>query len=523
MNEIQDYLLKTQSAKHWEKIRTNNHHGFVIPLFSIRTKNNQGIGEFLDLKLVIDWCSEIGFDIIQLLPLNDSSLDPSPYNAISSCALNPIYLSLNALKGIENTKIYEKINQLKIFNDSNRVEYDKLRILKMDLLKEYFEEVFTNFKNNENYQNFTKTNSWLDEYTIFKTLLELNKDRPWDKWPKEDQNIDETKLSIYKEKYKTQIDFYTFVQFLCFEQMQEVKKYSDDKNIFLLGDLPILLSKNSSDVWYNKKYFDLDMTAGAPPDAYNKYGQKWNFPLFNWQELKKDNFSWWQRRLNLLSNFYHLYRIDHTVGFFRIWAMHLKEHPKSGKYLPEDASLWQSNGKERLLMMLNFSNLLPIAEDLGTIPSIVYETLKELGICGTKVVFWQKRQNEFIKFNDYEPLSITTLSTHDSYTFELWWENSKDDAKKFAQLNNFKYEKKLSYEQRKELLKKVHKTPSIFHINLLQEYLALYPELIWPRGEDERINIPGKILKTNWTYRYRPYFEDIMNHKNLNKDLKELL
>ncbi len=524
MNKIEDYISITKAAQHWKKIGSKPHHGIVLPLFSLRCEKSSGIGEYLDLIQVIDWCKNIGFDVIQLLPLNESSIDPSPYNAISSCALNPLHISLHSLVDINNNKnLKNKLSDFKIFNTYQRINYLQLKQLKMEFLKEYYLYIFDDLKKDEDFEKFIKNHLWLDEFCLFRSIQEEQNYKTWDLWPKELQNIDEKNFTKYKEKYQNEMNFYCAIQYFCFKQLEVVKKHADKNNVFLLGDVPILPSKNSCDVWFNKSIFDLSLVAGAPPDSYNKHGQKWNFPLFNWTNLKKTNYFWWKRRLDTILNLYHIYRIDHVVGFFRLWYMHVDDDPIQGKFFPKDPSMWGKNGRERLLMMLNSSPLLPVAEDLGVIPKVVYETLKELAICGTKVIFWEKELSGYKKFNDYEPLSITTLSTHDSYTFQLWWENCREDATKFAEFKNWTYQTHLTYLQRKELLKDAHHTSSIFHINLLQEYLALYPDLVWPNTGDERINIPGTIRRANWTYRFKPSFEKITEHKELQKDLKDIL
>jgi 4-alpha-glucanotransferase len=525
MNELNDYLSKTPSSDHWKKIGVKPHHGIVLPLFSLRSEKSSGIGEYLDLIQVIDWCKDIGFDVIQLLPLNEPSSDSSPYNAVSSCALNPMHISLHALKGINNSnKLKEKLNAFKIFNTFPKINYSDLKQLKTDFLKEYYLYVIDDLKNDKDFQEFIKKHHfWLEEYCLFRSIQDEQNYKMWDLWPEDLKNINEKNISLYKQKYQESMTFYSVIQYFCFTQLQLVKKHADDKNVFLLGDVPILLSKNSCDVWYNKSLFDLNCVAGVPPDAYNKYGQKWNFPLFNWDQLNKTNYYWWKRRLHVIADLYHMYRIDHVVGFFRIWSVPLNKYAKEGQFIPQDPVMWEQNGKERLLMMLNASSLLPIGEDLGSIPQIVYYALRELGICGTKVVFWQKASNNYVKFNEYDSLSLITLSTHDSYTFQGWWENYIEDATKFAESRHWSYNPRLSYSQRKELLQDVHKASSIFHINLLQEYLALYPELIWSKTEDERINVPGTIKSTNWSYRFKPSFENIVAHKELQKDLKEIL
>jgi len=524
MDEIKNYINTTRAAKHWEKIGIFSHHGIVIPLFALRCKNSSGIGEYLDLIKVIDWCKDVGFDVIQLLPLNETGIDPSPYNAISSCALNPLHISLHKLEGLdENPNLKEELKDFEVLNTYQRVHYLQLKRLKMKFLRKYYEYIFDDLKKDKDFEKFLKENSWLEEFALFRTLQEKQNFKTWDLWPKDLQNIHETNLAPYLDKYHTDMHFYFAVQYFCFKQLSEVKKYADTKKILIQGDVPIMVSKNSSDVWFNRSIFDLKHVAGAPPDSYSAYGQRWGFPLFNWDNLKATNYHWWKRRLKNIEHLYHMYRIDHVVGFFRIWSMFQDEDATEGRFYPKDPVLWQKNGQNRLQMMLNSSPLLPIAEDLGLIPKIVYKTLKELGICGTKIIPWETNIFGFIKFNNYEPLSITSLSTHDSDTFEQWWEGFAKGASKFAKMKNWHYTSHLTYKQRKELLTNAHHTTSLFHINLLGEYLALYPDLVWPDIDDERINVPGTMRPTNWTYRFRPAFEDIMEHKKLTQDIKDIL
>ncbi len=525
MSKIEDFIKTTAAAKHWENIGVYKHHGVVIPLFALRCENSCGIGEYLDLKKVIDWCSSLGFDVIQLLPLNETGIDPSPYNAISSCALNTLHISLSSLDGVkENPSLMQKLKDFEVLNTYQRVHYLQIKRLKLEFLRQYYEYIFDDLKKDEEFEKFLKQNSWLEEFALFKTIQEKQNYKTWDNWPIELQNITKKNLAKYIKENHQQMHFYFALQYLCFKQLSEVKKYADKKKVKLLGDVPILVSKNSSDVWFNRSIFDFKHVAGAPPDAYSIYGQKWGFPLFDWDMLKSTKFHWWKRRLQSIEDLYHMYRIDHVVGFFRIWCMFPDEAATEGRFFPRDPSLWEKNGRSRLEMMLNASKLLPVAEDLGLIPKMVYKTLRNLGICGTKIIPWETNIfGGFIKFNNYEPLSITSVSTHDSDTFEQWWEGFLKGATKFAKFKNWHYSHHLTYKQRKELLYDAHHTSSLFHINLLSEYLALYPDLVWPDIDDERINVPGTMRPTNWTYRFRPTFERIMEHKELKKDIQQII
>ncbi len=483
--------MKTDA--HWQKIGKNPHHGICIPLFSIHTKNSSGIGEFLDLIPLIDWCKSVHLDCIQLLPINDSGADPSPYNCHSAFALDPVYLSLSAL-GIEPIQAF-KTYQLVIRSEVLQ--------LKLELLHQHFKLTFNDLSKTPAYQSFLNENPWLPTYARFKALKDQFEGKHWKDWP----------IDAKPEKEKT--DFHTFLQYHSFAQMEQVRAHATAQGIFLKGDIPILLSPDSADVWENSSLFHLDLNAGAPPDLYNKLGQNWGFPLFNWEAMRKDNFRWWKQRLKVVEKFYHIYRIDHVVGFFRIWGIEKGKKAAEGTFFPPDQSLWAAQGTELLEMMIDATTLLPMSEDLGTIPKEVYPILKNLGICGVKVVRWQTKEGRYIPFSEYEPLSMTTLSTHDMDTLELWWKKYPSEAVPFAEFMGWAYHPILSSNQRLKILHAAHHTPSIFHINLLQEYLALFPELVWPNTEDERINVPGTTLPTNWTYRFRPSLEELAAHKGL--------
>jgi 4-alpha-glucanotransferase len=492
-----DYALESPSKNHWERIGRRPHHGVNVPLFALRSHNSCGVGEFLDLKLLIDWCCTVGMEVIQLLPLNDIGKDPSPYNEISSCALNPLFLSLHALPAL-NAELRERLRSLQALTEDTRIPYGDLFSQKMAWLRLYCEEHGQEIIKTQPFQEFVEKNGWLEPYILFHENVEFLKDG----------------------------HFYSITQYLCYCQMIEVKEYASAHAILLKGDIPILVSPFSADVWYYKELFDTHFSAGAPPDAYNREGQYWGFPIFNWEALKRQKYRWWKERLRYASHFYDLYRIDHVVGFFRIWAILRNHSGREGMFIPRDPRLWIPQGREILKMMLASSPLLPIAEDLGEVPQEVRTCLKELGICGTKVMRWERLWNQgegFIPINAYPELSMTTVSTHDSETLALWWRDSPREAKAYADLKKWVYDPILTKEQRSSILWDSHHTSSLFHINLLQEYLALFPELVWPKIEDERINIPGRTLPTNWTYRFRPFLEDLQNHDALKSAIKSLL
>ncbi len=417
------------AEEHWKKVGQRAHHGICTPLFALRTQNSSGIGEFLDLIPLIEWCKSVGFDCIQLLPLNETGDDPSPYNPLSSWKLDPIYLSMPQKLELEN----------------------------------------------------------LPRHEIKKRKLEAMKDAD--------------------------------LQQMCFSQMEKVLSFANEKGVFLIGDLPHFMSRDSIDVQENPHLFIKDFSAGSPPDPFNPQGQSWGFPLFNWQAMEKDNFAWWKKSMEIFSKLYHIYRIDHVLGFFRIWAIQSGKKAADGFYLPADGTLWEKRGRKFLEMLLETSTLLPIGEDLGPITPVVYKTIKDLGICGIKVMRWQGN----LPLDQYEPFSMTTLSTPDMETTALWWQKYPEEAMALCAYKKWQYKSTLSQDRQIEILKDSHKTSSYFHINLLQEYLYPFSDLRWENPEKDRINVPGTLLPTNWNYRYRPTIEEIAAHQDLAKMIRQII
>ncbi|MBS0635219.1 MAG: 4-alpha-glucanotransferase, partial [Verrucomicrobia bacterium] len=437
------------------------------------------------------WCKEVGFDVIQLLPLNDSGHDTSPYSAHSAMALHPIYVSLP----------YKQ-------DDSQRVQYHQVLKDKELLLRRHFKE------NRSSANPAFMKQEWLDGYARYKVLKDLNNQLPWWEWKNIPKTLPEEELEYHK-----------FVQYLCYEQFGEVKKAADEAGIMLKGDIPILINRDSADVWQHPELFDLSYSAGAPPDYYAQEGQNWGFPIYRWDVLEKRGYSWWKERLQLAEKLYHIYRLDHIVGFFRIWAIPEGKKATEGFFIPENRDEWIPQGEKILRMMIESCSMQAIGEDLGDIPPDVRTCMSRLGIPGTKVMRWEKNwhtDQSFIKPDQYPPLSMTTVSTHDSEPLEMWWDNAPAEAEAFCKAIDIPYTPLLTPKTRRAVLKASHTSASSYHINLLQEYLDVFTELTWPDPEDDRINIPGLVLDRNWTYRFRPTLQEIISHPGLKELMLQL-
>jgi 4-alpha-glucanotransferase len=527
MSLVTEELLKTPAAPQWSQIGIRHHHGICLALFSLYSEKSCGIGEFYDLIPMIRWCKEINMDVIQLLPLNDTGLGTSPYSAISAFALNPVHLSLTELPNITLLPDYqEKLSKIQYWNRTERVKYHIIRELKYAILRDYFSRYFPHIADTPSYHSFLEQNNWLQPYALFKALKEINFWKHWEEWPIPLKSPSANSYHELLSEHKQACDFHIFLQYLCYQQFETVKKFATENGVNLKGDIPILIDRDSADVWHNRHLFLLHLAAGAPPDRYTVEGQYWGFPVYDWEEHAKEGYSWWRERLQFASHFYHLYRIDHVVGFFRLWGIPVGKPAKEGSFFPPHEEEWIPSGRKLMEMMLQSAPILPIGEDLGLVPTEVKECLYSLGICGTKMMRWERRwegDGGFIPVNEYQVMTMATVSTHDTDTLQLWWRHFPKEAKLYADFKGWPYHPFLSAEYHEAILKECHHSASLFHINLLQEYLALFPELVSHNPNDERINIPGKILDTNWTYRFRLPLEKIITNIPLKQKMKDII
>lgn len=437
------HFLNTNTAAKWNKIGIKRRAGVAAPLFSIYSHKSTGIGEIPDIKYLVKWCLKTDLSIIQLLPMNDVGFDFAPYNSVSSFALEPMYLSLNDLKNVNLHHIKKEIRDLKKIIPAGgekvnyRIKSEKLKILYKIYKVSYLKGIkkFEDFKNENSY--------WLKDYALFKVLKELHQNKSWEDWDENYKNRDENALAEIEEQYSDRLNFRYWLQWQLYEQFKTAKKYATDKNILMMGDLPFLVSRDSADVWAHRRYFNMDLSSGAPPDMYFYLGQRWGTPTYNREEMEKDNYLYVKEKLKYAENFYDLYRIDHFVGFFRLWSIPNDCPPDKGglcgKFDPANESVWEETGKKLLDVMIENSSMMPCAEDLGTVPWCSPKVLWEYGIPGMNVQRWVKDFNNDAKFinpENYRINSVSTISTHDSSTIIDWWHNEAGtiDEKLFQRL-----------------------------------------------------------------------------------------
>ncbi|MEG0992242.1 MAG: 4-alpha-glucanotransferase [Bacteroidales bacterium] len=307
--------------------------GVAIPVFSLRSEKGYGIGEFSDLIPLIDWAVQTGQKIIQILPVNDTTMthtwhDSYPYNANSIFALHPAYIRLEEagiLQDKEKMDDYRK--ELKRLNKLSDIDYEKVTEGKWAYLRKLFEEKGTETLASDSFKRFFENNKeWLLPYSAFSYLRDKHK-TPYFHWWSTCSTYDAAEVERMNhpesEEY-TELAFYQFVQYLLDRQLSKVSAYAREKGIILKGDIPIGISRTSADAWVNPALFHMDSQAGAPPDDFSKNGQNWGFPTYNWELMKEDHYDWWKKRFTKMADYFDAYRIDHILGFFRIWEIPFK-------------------------------------------------------------------------------------------------------------------------------------------------------------------------------------------------------
>ena len=301
--------------------------GVVVPIFSLRSEGSFGVGDFGDLKLMIDWAAKTNQRFLQVLPINDTNMtgtwqDSYPYNSISIYALHPQYTDFRQLPEIKDETLKIKYEELRQeLNALPQIDYERMFKAKMDYLRILFKQEWATISRRATYKEFFEQNKeWLVPYAAFCVNRDKYGTAVFSEWPKE--------ANSQKLKANSQLNFWYYVQYNLDAQMHGAHEYARKNRVVLKGDIPIGISRDGVEAWVEPKYFNLNGQAGAPPDPFSADGQNWGFPTYNWDEMLKDGCQWWVRRFRKMAQYFDAYRIDHVLGFFRIWEIPVPE--KSG-------------------------------------------------------------------------------------------------------------------------------------------------------------------------------------------------
>ena len=345
----------------------NRKTGIVIPLSSLYTKECPDVGDYLALKPFADFCKKSDINIIQLLPVNDTGTQSSPYSGLSAFALHPLYIRIEALDEFEDAMANDKTfashykSYKKEFIYQKRFDYEKVLNKKNELLHLLYayiekriaaEEKKSDSKVNTvtasskttfaqdfyiQTEKFVMNNDWVIPYAVYKNLKDDHMQSSWKEWPKnlQDLTMEQIRLRWNNKALKSSHRFFVWCQMRAAEQFKESCDYCSSLSIIIKGDIPILMNEDSADTWAYKDYFNHNLRAGSPPDGETPMGQNWGFPTYQWDNLEKDNYSWWKDRISTASQYYSAFRIDHILGFFRIWAVnHLDTTAYLGYTIP---------------------------------------------------------------------------------------------------------------------------------------------------------------------------------------------
>ncbi|MCX7886112.1 MAG: 4-alpha-glucanotransferase [Verrucomicrobiae bacterium] len=430
--------------------------GLLVPVFAIRRDGDLGIGDTTAVKETIDWCAEHGFGVLQLLPITETGPDHSPYNAISALALDPTTITTtpDSLPGLST----EDFHRLTADTDTaGPVNYPRVKTLKQKLLRAAFHQA-------ETPKSFLDANPWLDDYTLYRALLDLNGGNDnWETWPKEHRSpaTARKKLGLHLREARR---FYAFVQYIAHKQWLDVRRHAESRGVALMGDIPFGVSRTSADVWANRHLFDLHWSGGAPPEPHfqpdpftAKWGQNWGIPLYRWNTHRREQFAWWKLRIRKTAEIFHLFRIDHVLGFYRIYAFpwlprdnaanlnrNTEPLPRFFPHPDDTPAHKRINCRhgESLLKMIQLAagDTVVVAEDLGVVPDYVRPNLLKLGIPGFKVPYWERNPDyTYIDGTKYPRLSVVTPATHDHEPLVVRWQKmwqAHDEASAKADHHN---------------------------------------------------------------------------------------
>ncbi len=540
--------------------------GVAVPVFSLRSKGSQGVGDFGDLKKLIDWAVKAHLKVIQILPINDTTTDGNwkdsyPYNSISCRALHPMYLDLRQ----------EGVTLPAPSQPDTHLDYEAVNKTKRECIRKLFTEKGDAVLGSEGFRTFFKANeNWLADYAQFRA----------------------THYPIPASKEQKDVRLYYFTQYLLHVQLSEVAAYAKENGIILKGDIPIGVNREGVDAATHPELFNMDGQTGAPPDFFAKDGQNWGFPTYNWDEMAKDGYSWWKSRMQGMAQYFSAYRIDHLLGFFRIWEipmpeksglmghfspalpmdvneigkwedmdlimqLFLEDKNEKGKYHPKigakdepayqqlsdsgkaafnnlyehyfyhrHTQFWYEEAMKKLPALTESNLMICCGEDLGMVPECVPWVMRQLGILSLEIQSMPKEMGVQFGNPAHNPvLSVCTISSHDTPTFRGWWEEEHDMAQSYY--NNVLRMKGTAPEKApgwlvERVIRDHLASPSAFCVLTLQDWLGMDDSLRNPDARSERINIPAN-PRHYWRWRMHLNIEDLLDADSFNEHIRCLV
>lgn len=455
----------------------------------------------MQMPAMIDFALAMGHRVVQLLPIDETAPgEASPYNALSVFAIDPLYISAGELDGVGKLAMRRAH---KASSAAPVVPRSAYSAAKRELLDHAFEAFSSRARKGEReeFDDFVRSHAyWTEDYALFRALKDRFGFRSWEEWPGDIAGREAGALATARRELATEVRKHLYFQFIAHRQWHAVREYAREHGAFIGGDLAFSPSRDSAEVWAHQDMFDLSRTVGTPPDEFNRKGQRWGLPMPNWERMRAEDFELWRSRVRHARELYDLLRVDHVVGLYRTFSFG-SDPADTGTFFPPTEDEQRAQGEAVIRAATEEApDVLIIAEDLGTVPPWVRKSLTGLGLPGYKVILWEREWDEpgepFISPQQYPELSLATTGTHDTDALTVWWRECPiEDRNKLVHAlsldGRVHPEAPLQGESLDAVIEALYAGQSVVAILPIQDLF----------GWESRINHPGTISETNWTYR----------------------
>jgi isoamylase len=476
--------------------------GVLIPLFSVRSKVSWGCGDISDIPGFASWAEGAGLSVIQLLPVNEvCGADASPYAAASAFALDPVFLGLDACEDFQAAGGREALPAdaraaLEAVSSAPLVDWPRVRALKQAASRLAFDhfvrlEWRTRTRRAQELAAFqARHRAWLDDYALFAVLHE-RLGKSWLDWPERLRSRTPNGIAAVRRERGEDLLHKAWQQWQLDLQWRRARAEAGQAGVSLMGDLPFVVSADSADVWANPRDFRIDLRVGTPPDDASPDGQDWGLPAYDWDNLRRSEFGWIRSRAARAGALFSAYRVDHVVGFYRSYVRTASDD--QGAFWPAQESAQISLGETIIRIMRTSSEV--IAEDLGEVPAFLRPSLDRLAVPGYRVLRWEKDRDSFRDPGGWPHLSVATNATHDTDSTADWYDGLSDEQRghlaRVPGLEALAPHPRFDDTVRDVILGRLYSAPSKLAI-------VPFPDLL---GHRDRINVPGTVSDTNWSYR----------------------
>ena len=494
--------------------------GILLPLFSLRSKTDFGIGDFGACQGMFNWMNAAGQKLLMLLPLLPTAPgDPSPYSTRSAFGLNALFIDLEQVPeyqatGGEAALSDEEKAQLQEARSAERVRYD----LVFPLKNAAFTRAFDHFEEKEWKTRSERARAfaswreaqgeWLASYSVFTAISTDQERRAWWDWPAPLRTREPAALAAEATRLEREVRYHAWLQWLAETQWTSVREAARKQKVLICGDEPFIIGQDSSDVWAHPDILRRDARLGVPPDDFSATGQDWGLPFFDYPEMEKGGYGWLKARAAKAASYYDLRRVDHAVGYFRQWIR--DDKTPDGRFFPAEESEWRRYGKQHFQLLSEGTGI--VAEDLGVIPPFVREMLTEMGLPGYRVMRWERDADVYRDPREFPASSLATTGTHDTEPVADWWETAQDKERQAMARAYLEFQ---GIPVTETFTPRIHEATLAATLNSGSDMVVLpWQDVL---GTKDRINLPGSVGDSNWAYRISQNVSDLLTLEETKK------